>query len=314
MERKNIRLYIVPFIAVAVFSVLLFAAGYAYFSATTTMNTANYQVNLPVQTSLVCTKTDCNATITPDMMTNTNINSNTAKVTSNCSLSCTCSGTQGAVCSYDVKLLESGITYTPSSGLGSNKEFTAKVTSGSGCATQNSAGTETQINTLKNKIVSSCLLTVPQGGSITSNVYAEFKWYNLNLDQSVHANKVYNYQLTNEDGNGSEEEVDTPYNSQTQTGTIYREDETEIRNGDNISILGNNYVDSVNNIHSYDPNYHTKFFLKHNVNNGIITSSYSCVQYGGVTACLKGADPSKYGTYDGISSTKVSNVTGATKI
>ena len=85
--------YIVPIIAVAVFTIALFGAGYAYFSSQVNMNTANYALTLPSTTSLICTKTDCNVTITPDMMTNTNTSNTTPKATSNCSLSCTCSGT-----------------------------------------------------------------------------------------------------------------------------------------------------------------------------------------------------------------------------
>ena len=87
------------------------------------MATANYQINMPNVTSLSCVKTDCSATVTPAMMLNTNTSSSTAKVTSNCALSCTCTGYQGAICNYNVTLSEIGDPYYPTTGLGTSNEF-----------------------------------------------------------------------------------------------------------------------------------------------------------------------------------------------
>ena len=196
MQQKNIKAFIFPIIAIFIFAILLFAAGYAYFVGSTSMNTANYQVTLPKVTTLTCSKTDCNVTLTPQMMYNTNTNATTPKATSTCYVNCTCSGTQGGVCNYNVSLIEASSPYSPSSALGTNKEFTIKVTSPSGCTAQNSSASEIQINTIKNKVVSNCSLTIPSSGSVTANVAAEFKWYNLNIDQSRHAQKNYNYNLT----------------------------------------------------------------------------------------------------------------------
>ena len=292
MRQKNIQLYIIPIIAISVFAVLLFGAGYAYFTAQLTMNVSNYEITMPQQTSLVCTKTDCNVTITPDMMTNTNINNTTAKGTSNCSVSCTCSGTQGATCNYNVTLFENGGQYIPSTGLGTNKEFTVKITNQAGCTIQNSSSTETQVNTLIDKIVANCTLTVPQGGSITSNVYAEFKWYNLNIDQTRHASEIYEYKLSTE-----------------KRQIIYRNTTASASIGDNISVLKSGYKTDRNNISQ-------NYYLKHIVENNIITESYVCEKYteGGVLkeVCLRGGNASYYGTYDGMSSTQVNSVTGAT--
>lgn len=195
MQQNKLKILITPIIAAFIFILLVFGAAYAYITSTINMNTANYQVTLPKVTTLTCSKTDCNVNITPAMMTFGAVNATTPKGTSKCYVNCTCSGTQGATCSYNVILKEIGLPYTPSATLGTNKELTVKVTSPSGCTAQNTSGTETQINTQKNKVVSNCTLTVPASGSVSANISAEFKWYNQNLDQSKHANRLYNYRF-----------------------------------------------------------------------------------------------------------------------
>ena len=201
MQQKSRKIIIIPLISLSIFMILIFGAAYAYYVANTSMNVSNYQITLPKVTTLTCSKTDCNVTITPAQMSTATTDSNNAAVTSSCSLNCTCSGTEGAVCDYNIRLIELDYDYSPSTGLGSNKEFTARVTSPSNCTSQNSSSIETQVNTLKDKVVSNCTLTIPQSGSVSANVGVEFKWYNLNLDQSSHASKIYKYQLTN-DNNG----------------------------------------------------------------------------------------------------------------
>ena len=203
MQMNNKKKYLVPIMSISIFLMLIFGAGYAYFTATFSMNTSNYQISLPKQTSLICTKTDCNVTITPAMMAEGNYSTTNPKATSTCYLDCVCSGTPNAICTYDVSLVETGDAYTPSSTLGTNKEFSVKITSPSGCSAQNSSSTETQVNTIRNKVVSSCSLTVPAGGSVSANISAEFKWYNVPLDQTSHQSKVYQYQITNSSGGSS---------------------------------------------------------------------------------------------------------------
>ena len=205
MQQKNMKIFIYPLISLGIFIVLVFGAAYAYIAGTITMNTSNYQVTLPQQTSLVCTKTDCGVTITPSQMARAN-NSTTAKSSNICSVNCTCSGAQGAVCAYNVTLVESNVKYRPSSSLGTNKEFTVTVSNPTGCSnpstnntTHYNSSVETQVNTVRSKIVSNCTLTVPQSGSISANVTAEFKWYNLNMAQDGHASKSYKYYFTTGD-------------------------------------------------------------------------------------------------------------------
>ena len=195
MEQDNSKKLIMPIIAIFMFALLVFTAGYAYFNSSISNASAAYQVNLPKQTSLICTKTDCSMSVTITQMASNNYNTATPKGTSSCYVNCTCSGSQGAVCEYDVAIREATYEYIPSSGIGSNKEYTVTVTNPSGCTQKNSSGTEAQTSTRRDRIVSTCSLTVPASGSVSANVAANFKWYNLNLDQNAHAGKTYQYKI-----------------------------------------------------------------------------------------------------------------------
>ena len=197
MQKKNIKVFMIPFISLGIFLILVFGAAYAYIAGNISMNTSNYQVTLPSQTSLVCTKTDCNVTLTPAQMANGNSSPSDPKATSTCYLNCTCSGAAGAKCNYNLSLLSTGTPYTPSTSLGSANEFTVQISQPTGCTAQNASSTAKQVNMLSDKVVSSCSLTVPAGGSVSANVSATFKWYNLDILQDIHFNKSYKYYLTN---------------------------------------------------------------------------------------------------------------------
>ena len=162
------------------------------------MNVANYQITLPKQTTLVCTKQDCGVTVTPAQMSTSNTSSSSAAATSSCYLNCTCSGTSGSKCNYNVTLVETGHQYYPSPTLGTNKEFTTQLnlTSATGCSVQNTSTTETSVMNTRDKIVANCSLTVPAGGSVNANIRADFKFYNPNINQASQSGKVYKYELT----------------------------------------------------------------------------------------------------------------------
>ena len=91
----------------------------------------------------------------------------------------------------------------------------------------------------------------------------------------------------------------------TFTGTIYRNSGDMISIGGSISALTNAYETSQSSINK-------NYYLKHEVANDIVTASYACIRYTeGVQkeACLRGGDGgASYGTYDGISSSKISYV------
>ena len=344
MKQKSYKIYLVPIIAINIFIVLFFAAGYAYFTSVINYNTSNYQITMPSQTALICTKEDCGVTITPAMMTQTNWNTDVAKANSTCYLNCTCSGTPNAVCAYNVSLFETGTPYTPSTGIGTNKEFTVQLVNPIGCTAQNSSTTETQVSTQRGKILANCQLTVPAGGSFSANVAAHFKWYNLDLNQTSHANISYVYALTTETnvdviyrtgretsfqgtsivpksgwcavgdiGTGAETDSCRDFNlifdSQEEClGTMaYLEIDATCSQG---SVTGlTNYVTSINNVDGIS-------YLKHTISNNKIVDSYACIKYTENNvlkeACVKGGDASYYGSYTGMSSTIVNSVTDAT--
>ena len=292
MQRNNKKPMISSIISISIFLMLIFGATYAYVGGPKSLGVANYQLDLPTVTGLICTKTDCDFSVTQESMTSGNVNTSTPKASTTCSLNCTCSGTQGAKCNYSVSLLETGTPYTPSTGIGSGKEYTVTVSSPSGCTSQNSSNSETQVNSMRDKVVSTCELTVPSTGQISTVVSATFKWYNLNLDQTMHEGQTYQYELTS-----------------ANRQVIYRTTTDEAYLGDNISVLTSGYETNRNNINQ-------RYYLKHIIQDNIIVESYVCIKdtENGLVkeACLRGGDSSYYGTYDGISSTQVSKVNGAT--
>ena len=305
MKTNRFKNYLVPIMSISIFLMLIFGAGYAYFTATLSMNTSNYQLTLPKQTSLVCTKTDCNVTITPAMMAQTNSNTEVAKATSTCYLNCTCTGTQNAVCAYNVSLFETGDVYTPSPTLGGYKEFSVNITSPSGCTVQNTSNVETHVNTLRNKVVSSCSLTVPAGGSVSANISAEFKWYNIPYNQTSHALKTYQYQLTNNSEATEQEE------EQGDIAYYY----CGIRTNDDYTTECPSIGDTVN-INDYDSDvsgFTRNSYTKQGVRNNKVVEAYSCVKYikssNTIERCVQySSDGSSYGSYTSMSSSTVSSV------
>jgi len=196
-KKIEAKTLIVPLMSVGIFMVLIFAAGYAYFNSTVTNASATYQVNLPKVTQVSCTKTDCGVTVTPAMMIQSAANNTAAKTNNTCAVTCTCAGSAGATCHYSVTLAAVGTAYSPSANLGSGKELTVQTRLGTGCSVQNSSTTETQASTQAGKVVATCSHTIPtNGANVSSTVYADFRWYNVNLNQTGHAGKTYKYSLT----------------------------------------------------------------------------------------------------------------------
>ena len=196
-----------PVISIAAFLILMFGAGYAYFTSTTSMNTATYQINMPTQTSLVVSGGDCGVTITPTQMTQENANNTTAKSSNVCNLVANCSGTPGAKCNFNVTLTNATgyAAYVPTAGLGgqqTNKEFTIQITTmPSGCSQDSGSQNEVQVNTQNGHRLAYCNLTVPAAGYVNVKINATYRWYNVDLDQTTsHANHTYRYVLKAEDG------------------------------------------------------------------------------------------------------------------
>ena len=188
---------LIPIMSIAVFMVLIFSAGYAYFTTgTLTNNSATHNLVLPARTSMTCTATPaCGVTINYTNMVQ-NANSTTAKGSTTCYVACTCKGSPNGKCNYTVTLAADGTAYSRTSGANNTvKEYTAQVTSlGTGCTVQNASTTEQQVDGLNGKIIATCSLTASAAGN-TANTAVVFKWYNAALNQNNHAGKTYKYKI-----------------------------------------------------------------------------------------------------------------------
>lgn len=197
---------LVPVFSIFVFLILVFSAGYAYFTVgANSMNVANHQAVLPKQTSLTCTATPSCAMAPTYASMVQSANSTTAKNSTVCYVACKCEGSYGGQCKYNVTLAnvatsgQTPTTYSPSSGASNTvKEYTAQVTSlGTGCTVQNASTTEQMVNGLDGKVIASCTLTIgTNNAAVTGNTAVTFKWYNANINQNNHAGKTYKYKIS----------------------------------------------------------------------------------------------------------------------
>ncbi len=135
--------FIIPIVAVSIFTLALFGAGYAYFAASVTTNeVANISTQLPnTTTSITTSSSECvmniaasemveskNSTTTPVNLTNDPNNNNT------CFLAVTLDGADGVKCTYDLVLEETSNTAYTITQIGepaanyTGKEFTGAIT------------------------------------------------------------------------------------------------------------------------------------------------------------------------------------------
>lgn len=192
MKANNNSKFVPVIVAIVVFLLLVFMSGYAFYSATINVNNAaNIMSNLPKMTTLDTTATDCGINVTPAMMTPENKNKN---YTNTCSINVTINGSKTAFCTYDIYVEEvSATNYSRSTGVGTGSntyEFTGSI---SGSATTG----EVQMDSLSgHNILTNERITVAQDDTPVTKTYTiTEKWYNLDLDQDIHASKSYFYKL-----------------------------------------------------------------------------------------------------------------------
>ena len=199
MENKNYKAFIVPMVAVAIFTLVIFGAGYAFFAATVnTTAIANISTQLPDSgTTFVVDSDACSITVNAADMVQAQ--AGTYNGTSTCHLNVTLTGAAGVSCNYNVMLVQKGTsnTYVPSANIpGGSFEFSGQLSGASTIA-------ETQMNTLVNTtpLVAGKTISISSGTSATQNYTFTEKWYNLNIDQSKYgsnqsrANEKYEYEL-----------------------------------------------------------------------------------------------------------------------
>ena len=205
-KNNNYKAFIVPVVAVAIFTLLIFGAGYAYFAATVNVdNVANISTQLPNSgTTFVVETTECSINVTAANMVQNQANNYTGSNT--CNLNITLTGQAGVSCTYNVVLEETGTTYVPTSNIPSGKiEFSGLATKSGTGATLDLASTETAMNTLANQRIAHGTMTLTSTTLTHSYTFTE-KWYNLNVDQSKYgnpeqsrANEEYKYSLKVQD-------------------------------------------------------------------------------------------------------------------
>ena len=229
-EKKEIGIgkFIIPIVAVAVFTLVLFGAGYAYFAASVgNANVTNISTELPASTTSISTTSNtCSIQVLASEMTEAKSNNTVAINTSACYLNVTLNGAAGVNCTYDVILTEESSTaYTPTTGVGTAPilyEFTGtivpqlsdsngnnaveftKVGSSSGTSVGNN---ETQLNTLVGTLyydantsgaglIAKGTIEVQTTDTEVSQVYTlTEKWYNIPADQQAHQSNTYSYVL-----------------------------------------------------------------------------------------------------------------------
>ena len=179
-------------LSIVLFLLLTFSAGYSFFAASIISNdAANIMTKMPTTTTASMTSNDCILDFTSSFMTLENINS---VVSRNCYLNVTINGGKGAYCTYDVVFTPiTQDVYAPSPGVGT-APFLLELT---GTLSGAASIPETQISALSGTtLVSNKTITVAtEGVPITQSYLFTEKWYNLNLNQEVHAGKTYSYQL-----------------------------------------------------------------------------------------------------------------------
>ncbi len=228
-EKKGLGMnkFIVPIVAVAIFTLVLFGAGYAYFAATVgAENVTNISASIPAATTSVSTTSNtCTINVAASDMAEAKNSATNEINNSSCFLNVTLNGAAGVKCTYDVILTEtSANAYARTTGVGEGTipyEFTgtinATISTGGNNAveytkeTSNASSTiqgrEVQLDTLVgsmyyNSTTTTGLLAkgtieVQTDDTAVSQEYVfEEKWYNIPIPQGVHSNKVYSYVLS----------------------------------------------------------------------------------------------------------------------
>ena len=109
-EKKGLGMnkFIVPIVAVAIFTLVLFGAGYAYFAATVgAENVTNISASIPAATTSVSTTSNtCTINVAASDMAEARNSATNEINNSSCFLNVTLNGAAGVKCTYDVILTE----------------------------------------------------------------------------------------------------------------------------------------------------------------------------------------------------------------
>ena len=180
------KVLLVPIMSIAIFTVLVFAAGYAYYTMNTTKaaNTANGNIPMPNRATLVCNKTDSAASIPLSAM----YQNKAVNVAGTASPTLTCSCT-GGTCTFDVSIAgPSGFSVITAN------EVTVGLTSNNTTACASNA-----VHNWAAGKMTSCTLGAGKSVLLTGNV----TMWNVNTSQDSRAGTTYVFSLSSSNPNYS---------------------------------------------------------------------------------------------------------------
>ncbi len=184
-EEKNNKIkntaLLIPIVSISVFFVLIFGAGYAYFTMNTTAanKTANGNITTPQRPGLECSKTDSAATITIDKMLNATPAKGNIAGTASPKLVCNCTGS--GKCGFTVTVAgPTGFTPSPAN------EVTVALTSSNTTACPANTAHNWAAGTL-----TTCSLAAGQSVTLTGAI----NFYNVDGNQDNRAGQTYVFTL-----------------------------------------------------------------------------------------------------------------------
>ena len=189
-EENSKRVTLIPIMSIAIFMILIFSAGYAYFTMNTTKaaNTANANFTMPGRPTLTCNKTDSAVTIQLANMIQSK-NGNIAG-TATPKLECTCKGS--GFCTFDVNLqAPSGFT------LKQNNEVTFAFTANKSGMPSSCANITTAANFSAGKKATGCKIQATTSGN-TFLFTGTINFYNINAEQGDRGGSTYVFTLKSE--------------------------------------------------------------------------------------------------------------------
>ena len=188
-EGNSKRVTLIPIMSIAIFMILIFSAGYAYFTMNTTKaaNTANGNFTMPGRPTLICNKTDSAVTITLANMVQAK-NGNIAGTASPI-LDCTCKGS--GYCVFDVNL-QGPSGFSVKQGNEVTFAFTANK-----AGMPSTCGNLTAANFAAGKKATGCKIQASASGN-TFRFTGTINFYNINAEQGDRGGSTYVFTLKSE--------------------------------------------------------------------------------------------------------------------
>ena len=175
---------LMPILSISIFFVLIFGAGYAYFTMDTSKaaNTANGNVTMPSRPTLICNKTDATYSVPIANMIQGKAGNIAGTVAPK--LACECKGSGN--CLFNVAIASS--TFTSVSGKENEVTVMYNVNKSAGSTCANKAAANYAAGT----VLTNCTVAAGQTLLVTATV----NFYNIASDQNSRQGATYVFSLT----------------------------------------------------------------------------------------------------------------------